>query len=482
MAQRDNDYDLYATPDEGRLFNNAMMGFNKEEVLSYLEEMTDEQQNRQDNDRRRIQDLTFQINELQDRLAQVEMNPGMQGAGEETLYAQLEQQHQYIQQLTAQLEEANARLMQPQMQGGDPGLYAQLEQQQQYIQQLSQELEFAHANAPIADPGAPDLHLLQEQMQTLENENAAWQAEYQKAEQHIFELRSQVDQLAAAQAANPEMYQQLDAATQEMTQLQQLVDASNQDNAAMRQQLDAAHQEITAIQQQLEPNQQEIATLRQQLEEAWNNLNYYKDMMGNEAMHDAQQAASSIISDANAEAARIRDAATAEKERLYKQIRTSAGGLSESIFNLRTEIADVEGGISHVLENVQHTLVNVLSALAQTEQDLSTFTVQVERFPFSSPAVTKTQATTLLSGDHSMGNPFLGGQSPQPDPRRDDLQAAKRDNVRAFRPTYSNSPNTGGSYWSHTSEALQPSPETSQDARLRDLSESLVDTLRQMMN
>ncbi|NLW78289.1 MAG: hypothetical protein GXY32_02610 [Ruminococcaceae bacterium] len=397
--QQGYEYEQFAPQTGGRLFSNAMFGFNKEEVLEYLDELADENYQRQEAAEMRSQELTQRLAELEAALAAQQ--------------AQL-----------AEAAEAGANALPT----------AEWEADQARLAELGEELDIAKAATQQAEE---DLAEVRDQLYNLQQENAWLREEYQKNEVQLADMHRQLDQMAEAARNRPQ-------------------------NAEAEKQ---------------------IAELRQQLEEA---LAAPKEVRTNEA-------SAAIIADANAEAERIRAVAVDEKERLHRQVRSSAGGLAKSITNLKGEVTVVERDVSQVLESVQTSLTDVLAALNRTEQNLNTFGVQVERFPASAAPVPKPQQQVVYfqPGQQPIG-PAQTRRARNAEPAESLGQggfqrvwpatAGRNSNLRPFRPTYSNSPTTQAAYWPQAAEAWEPQGAPEGEERIRALAETLVETLVQMLN
>ena len=188
----------------------------------------------------------------------------------------------------------------------------------------------------------------------------------------------------------------------------------------------------------------------------------------------SESASAAIIADANAEADRIRAVAIDEKERVRRQIRSSAGGLAESVSNLRVDVTGVENNVTTVLESVQTALADIMNALGRTEQNLTTLGVQVERFPAQSAAVPKypQQQVVYFQPNGQQPSPAPTKRRRQPDSfgtggfRRITSETAPSA-ARPFKPAYSSA-----QAWPNTMVAEEPENE-----RVRALAENLADTL-----
>lgn len=417
MADKRNEYDQYGQSGGGRLFNNAMFGFNKEEVLEYLEEMAEENFQRQEAAEQRIREL-----------------------------------NQKVQALEANM--ANQQFASQQSDGA-------IEEERRQFQEMKNELDLSQAATQQAEA---ELQEYREQLLAAQKENAWLREEYQKSDQMIGSLQSQLNEVTSGEwPAMDEQVQQLQVRVQQAEIALQA--AENQAQAARAQ---AENAEARA--EDAEARAEESARLA--------------------STAPAEAAAATILAEANEQADRIREEAWGEKDRLHRQIQNSAGGLATSIGNLRTEISDVEGDVSGVLETVQTALADVLASLGRTEQNLNTLGVQVERFPASSPSVQKPQQQVVY---------FQPSAEVEPEePRRTSWRAApqhslgsggfrrvwpegnakKQDNGKPFRATYSNSSSAGG-YAPYGAEAYQL--DTNPEERMRGLAENLVDTLVQML-
>lgn len=399
MAEQGHEYDQYAPQTSGRLFSNAMFGFNKEEVLEYLEDLADENYQRQQNADIRIQELSQKIQTLE--------------AGAVNFQ-------------TSDADSAADRA---------------------HFNELTQDLEVARAASQQAEE---DLQEVKEQLFNLQQENNWLREEYQKCDHQIADLRRQLDDASAGQWSDTE---------------------------------------------------QQIEELRTQLEEAQEALAAQEY----EGPSPAAQAASTIIEEANADAERIRQDAYNERDRLHRQILNSTSGISASISTLRGDISDTEGDVSNVLEQVQEALASVLAALGRTEQNLNTLGVQVERFPATSSPVQKPQQQVVYFQPTTQ--PITSQPAPPPAPaskqnaglyaapassygsggfRRvwpdEETRAPRTQNAKPFRPSYTGSPTAQAlAYAPQYEPAYEPAPDYAAEARMRNLSESLVDTLLQMM-
>lgn len=434
VAEQDIEYEQYTPQTSGRLFNSAMFGFNKEEVLEYLEELADENYQRQEQAENRIQELSRKIQMLENAAV------------------------------------ANAKQAPPN--AANP---KELEAARAKMQQLKQDLDIAKAATQQSEE---ELLQYKEQLYNAQQENNWLREEYQKCDHQIAELRRQLDDASSGQWSEAEG---------QIGQLRHQLDEALQAQHKLTLDLQEAHQ----IQQQLEDELDDMQ------HSGHNNGAYYQD-------NSVNQAASVILADAQAEAERIRAEAYEEKERIRRQILSSAGGLADSVASLREDVSDVEGDVSSVLESVQHALAQVLSALGRTEQGLSSLGVQAERFPASAPSVVKNQppvvyfqpgaqvaaappqpapaphpshpAASLATSKVSPAQSYDGGNFRRVWP---DEEEPPRANTRPFRPSYSNSPTP---FVVAGAEAFQQQEDPMTQERLRALSETLVDTLRQMLN
>lgn len=431
MAEQGNEYEQYAPPAKDRLFTSAMFGFNKEEVLDYLEEMTEENYQRQEAAEHRIHELTNKIKNLEI--------------------------------LAANRAEASA--VNPK----------ELEQGQQEIDQLRASLDIAQA---ATQQTADELQEYKEQLFNAQKENAWLREEYQKSDSLIADLRRQLDAASAGQWTEAE---------EQITELRnQLIETKS----ALQEAEEALQETEEALQETEEALQQAEIALEEAEQAAPAAVAPAPPVFTPSHTTGANQAASIIIAEANEEAERIRQDALAEKERIHRQILNSAGGLNESITNLRTDISNVEGEVTDVLESVQQSLAETLAALGRTEQHLDTLNIQAQRFPSSSPAVKKPQQQVVYfqPGNQLETNQPLRGASLRAQPQQSLGNSGFRrvwpspdeggSNTRPFQPTYTNSPPA------HTSaEAYQihPGSNPSQQQRIRNLAESLVESLIDML-
>lgn len=403
LADRDDEFTLQ---DSGRVFSSAMFGFNKEEVLEYLEQMADEHAQRQLEAEGRIQELTKQVQAL-------EAGSAGELFGEDT--------------------QANEELA------------AQLQEQAQQLEELSQDLDIAREATQQSEEELQDF---KEQLNTVQQENAWLREEYQRSQQYATDLGQQLQAANAGHAAATN--------TQEIERQLQTANAN------------AAH-----LQEQLRIADSDIAELRAQLDDTLDENDKLHSLPQN-AVHQTTEA---LLADANAEANRIRDDAIAERERLHSQIKSSTSGLAESIANLRAEISTVESDVGQALETMQFTLVDMLMALSHTEQNINTFNTQINRFPTSAPPAGKEQHVVYFPPEAQYrpetANTTGGLQRVEPTPQPEPM--------RPFQPTYTTSRPGAAMYWPNAA-AAQPEDETeARETKLRALSESLADTLRQLM-
>lgn len=493
----DFEYDQYAPQANGRLFGSSMFGFNKEEVLEYLEELADENAQRQEVADRRIQELSQRLHTAESR-----MLSGSGGAS------------------------------------ADPQLRAAYEDAMHQMEGMSQNLEIAQMATQQSED---ELAALREQLYNFQQENAWYQNEHQHAEESINYLNQQLQQLSAGQWQGDEqaalLNQQLEARTTEVQQLRsqvntertQLMGENSRLNAElqqlkaqvntertqlsgennrlnlelqqMRTQINDGAPEAQQLKTQVEKQNTELQNLRTLLQTVTSERDAARSSLSNPDQR-SKQVSEAILAEANAEADRIRAQATAERDRIQRQIRSSAGGLATSIVNLRDEISDLEGGTANALESIQSSLSSIASSLSRTEQNLTTMGVQIERFPASSPSVAPQTPLMVYPSHQQVAGvypaeaevPMMQVQPqqapvaavwPQPQPQAQSSSRTSSNNGggRAFRPTYSNSP-TAAVAWPKASVGSKyvQSSEDPREAKMRSLSESLVDTLRQMMD
>lgn len=513
-----------------------MFGFNKDEVLEYLEELADENAQRQEVAERRIQELMQKLQKVETGLAAGQANPQDPNANAQ-MEAQRRQLHDTLQNLdiaklaTQQSEEELQEYKElfSNAQQQIAWLQQEYQQSQQTISDLSSQME-ATALSGTPDGREEAERLRMQLIQAVqENDQMRYQLEQLTGEtdqlrnqisqsqvgavQEAEQLRNQVTQLSyeAEQLRNQLTHAQTNSSgytTQETEQLRSQVSQLGYEAEQLRSQLAQAQQaqtnsssyttqETEQLRHQLGLADQDISELRGLLEQVNSDngalQNQIQDMYSNPQAYGIdgvnQQVSSAILAEANAEADRIRDEAFSDRDRLQKQIRNSSAGINESIANLRSEITNVEGGVAKALESVQYTLSEIIGALSRTEQHLNTYSTQVERFPSSSPAVPSEAHQQLVYFNQNkqasapevdtFSSPAASGlRRVEPEATRPAKQPA---NIRPFRATYSTSPTAQAAYWPQTAEALEPDEEEGREERLRTLSESLVDTLRQMM-
>ncbi|MDL2254243.1 hypothetical protein LJC49_09310 [Ruminococcaceae bacterium OttesenSCG-928-I18] len=445
-----SEYDQYAPQTNGRLFSNAMFGFNKEEVLEYLEELADENYQRQEAAEQRIRELDMQIKNLEARAAVVEEMP--------------------------------------------QGQMDVVEESRRQLAEVSNSLEVARSAAQQAEE---ELAEYKEQLYTAQNENNWLREEFQKSDKQVAELRRQLDdasqgQWFGAEEQIAELRRQLEEVMAQRDTIQAERDAAEAEREAAEAERDAAEAERDAAEAERDAMEAERDAMEAEREAE---VAYAESPAG--------QAASTLIAEATEEAERIRESAYAERDRIHRQILNSAGGLSESIGSLREDITGVEGDVTEVLENVQETLAELLVSLGRTEQNLTTLGVQAERFPSAATPVANQQVVYFQPGPQVSADtpPQTQGRtkkrSPKaktPEPAQSygsggfrrvwpDEQGASA-KTQPFRPTFSNSPTASGAYLTQTARAL-PREEYEYDPegdRMRALTETLVDTLRQMLD
>lgn len=468
MSEPNFEYDGYTPPTGGQTFSSSMFGFNKDEVLDYLEETAEENFRRQEEAERRQREAEMRLQEAEMRLQDAERH--------------IQEQNQHIRQLESR----------PPTYVSDAKADAEGEER---LRAIMQDLEISHAATLQSEE---ELQESRELLYTAQQENTWLREEYAKYEQAYAQVCQQLEQVTQGQWADR---------SSEVADLQRRLQQANGQIQTLSQQLQQATQgqwegpspeEVAELQGQLQQANEQIQSLTQQLQQAQQAANEKSARFTDETSLSAQQAASAIIAEANHEADRIRDDATAEKERLHRQIRTSAGGLAESIYNLRTELADVEGDVSGILESVQLTLTDVMAALARTEQNLSTFGNQVDRFPHPSPSVKSMRPAMQYVPDipeeieaPPPANPMPASRRPAAKESGSGLQRVKTTKTSrkksggspAFKPTYSTSPTAAGGGWPQTEDAYRGAEpeEDARDERVREVSDSLVDTLRQMI-
>ncbi len=437
VAEQGREYDQYAPQanGNGRLFNNSMFGFNKEEVLEYLEELTEENFRRQSAADARIQELTGQLQKLEAAPRPQPQQPQQPGAAVPN---------------------------------------EELEAMRRKLASLTSEMDVAKTASQQAEG---ELGEFKERLFTAQRENDWLREEYQKSDKQIAELRRQLDEASEGQWHGAE--EQIAELRRQVAEVEAERDAAEAERDAAEAERDAAEAERDAYLESLQ--------------------------MG--AMPDnspAAQAAGYIIDEANEEADRIRAGAIADRDRIHRQIVASATGLAGSITTLREDISSVEGDVSTVLEAVQDALGDLMSALGRTEQNLTTLGIAAERFPAAAPAVPLPKQQQVVyfqpSAQLEQEEPLAVPEKPRQRTGTPKAAAPAQSigsssgfrrvwpdtqpaggNTRPFRPTYSNSPTAKGAYFPQTAEVLPTEAETREE-RARQLSETLVDTLMQLMN
>ncbi len=443
--QQKNEYDQYAPQTNGRLFSNAMFGFNKEEVLEYLEELADENNQRQEAAEARIRDLDMQIRNLEARVAEPQELPENQMALAD--------------------ENRQARM--------------HLEESRRQIAEYANLLDVARAAAQQAEE---ELAEIREQLFTAQKENNWLREEYQKTDKQVAELRRQLDDASQGQWFGAE---------------EQIAELRRQLEETMAQR-DAAEAEREAAEAEREAAEAE----RDAAEAERDAMEAQRDAESSYGDSPAAQAAAVLIAEATEEADRIRASAYAERDRIHRQIVNSAGGLSDSISSLREDVSGVEGDVTSVLENVQESLSELLVSLSHTEQSLNTLGIQAERFPSSSPTVTGRQVVYFqpspqMEAESRPVKMVRTGNKQQRLPKErpaeppvslggggfrrvwpGDAQVGNKS--QAFRPSF-----TGNSAYLPQTAKILPHEDyayETDDERMRSLTETLVDTLRQMLD
>lgn len=548
MPEKNNEYENYTAQPEGRLFSSAMFGFNKEEVLEYLEELADENQSQQDTIEKQIQELNSKITSLEQQLAAADQQKLADAEALKTENQNLQallhsnsQKQQELQQAIDIAKAANEQAEEDLVKQRDDleaavkeaaWLRNEYQASDAKIAQLQRQLEAAAANnnteaaAKIADlekrlaaanmerdelrtlaerPDPNDalqreLEQAQDELfalrqQLLEQPNTTASAELEEQAQHeIAMLKAEIEELKAAEETLLETQTELAAVKEQLAKAQQnsteinslhehiaklvnenkgLKEAQATQEAAAKHEIESLQNALTAaqdeavddeLQQQIDKLIADNDTLREQNSELGSKLQEYKDYYEEWSEEDerrdvAERGVRAIIAEANEEAAKIRNEAIKEKDRLQRQIRNSAGGLSESITNLREDLSGVEGDVSEVLEAVQKALADILNALSRTETNLNTLDTQVERFPATAPAVPKQQVVYFQPSKQQLVSPNDGAPNKS-------LGSANFKRLDAA-----------------AEQAAAPIlAEATQEDKLRGLSETLVDTLRQMLN
>lgn len=514
MSEQGYEYDQYAQPAEGRLFSSSMFGFNKEEVLEYLDELADENYQRQEAADLQIQELTQKLQAVEESLQNIPETS--EGANP----AELEELRGHTQQLSEDLDIARAATQQAEedlaeirenlfnMQQENNWLREEREKTDTEMAELRRKVDSLDSGewdqkAEIEQKLADAQKQIEELNTKLETAGTAINGEDGKkiaeAERKLAEV---TEKLSAAASLNEELTARVQAAEgryaeaerQSAITLQQVADANRRAEQTQNELKRVAQQAATAqtaesksriISEQLSAMQAkakeaqakivksdiEIEELKKQLEEALANQNDAR----------ATAASAAIIAEANDEAERIRAVALEEKERIRRQIQNSAGGLAESVTNLRGDLSGVENDVTIVLEAIQTALADIMAALNRTEQNLNTLGVQVERFPATSAAVPKQQVVYFQPSEDVIAPPAMGTRTRKATPVETLRQSSFRrvgvsttdEKLRPFRPTYTNSP---------AAAAVAYQPEEEDDNRKRASLESIIETLSQMLD
>ncbi len=449
------EYDQYAPKENGRLFSNAMFGFNKEQVLEYLEELADENNQRQEMATQRIQELDAQ-------LKQTEMNVAR------------------TQQL---LQEQQPKLADAEM--------------QKKLEELANALQISREASMQAED---ELAEAKEKLFTSQNENNWLREEHQKTDKQIAELRRQLDEASqgqwyGAEEQITELRRQLEeslvqqrAAEQEKEVLDAEIKALEAEREVLEAERDAAEAEREAAEAERDAAEAE----RDAAEAERNMLLTVRE--GQETSHVADQTTRQLVAEATQEAEHVKKLAYAERDRLHRQLLNGAGGLVDNITCIREDITAVEGEVTTVLESVQDMLAELLVSLNHTEQGLSTLDIQIERFPSASPSVAKQkpmhfqpvpvarQEQIALQNNHQQ--PLVAratnGLGQAEFHRVSAQQTASRPKAQLFRPSFTNSSATGA-YYTQTARTLPVQEVDTEEERMKALTDTLVNTLRQML-
>ena len=158
LAEQGYEYDQYAQPQSGRLFSNAMFGYNKEEVHEYIDELQDESYQRQEAADAHIQELGQRLAALEASLAQYQEN------------------------------------------SADPAELARLKSESAnnaaQLAQLGEELEIARAATQQSEE---ELAESRDALHTAKQENSWLREEFTKTDEQVAELRRQLDEVTEGQ-------------------------------------------------------------------------------------------------------------------------------------------------------------------------------------------------------------------------------------------------------------------------------------------
>ncbi len=460
--QTQTEYDQYAPQANGRLFSNAMFGFNKEQVLEYLEDLTNENNQRQEVATQRIQELDKQLQKM----------------------------------------EMNANRAQQMLQEQQPTLSD--EELQRRFEEINNALQIARDAGMQAED---ELAEVKDRLHTAQNENNWLREEHQKTDKQVAELRRQLDeasqgqwfgaeeQIAELRRREEEALAKQKATEQERDALVATLEALKVEQATIEAERDAAEAERDAAEAERDAAEAErdaaeaerdAAEAERELLQAKGVAEYPLDT------HTTKQ----LVAEATEEAEHIRKLAYAERDRLHRQVLNSAGGLVENISSIREDITAVEGEVTNVLENVQEALAELLVSLNHTEQNLNTLDIQIERFPSTSPSVAKHSTSYLQPVSTHSEMPAEIKPMPHSETWRTREKAglgnadfhrvwpkenAEKPKAQLFRPSFSNS-SGNGAYFSQAARALPRQAHLSEEDRMKALTDTLVDTLRQMLD
>ncbi len=448
--QTQTEYEQYAPQTNGRLFSNAMFGFNKEQVLEYLEELAEENKQRQEMATQRVQELDRKVKQME--------------AGAVRTQQMLQEQ---------------------QAMGTDEALQGKLEE-------LTNALQISRDAGMQAED---ELAEAKEKLFTLQNENNWLREEHQKTDKHVAELRRQLDEASQGQWFGAE--EQIATLRRREEEAMQVKGALQQERDLLLQQLKSLEAERDAIEAERDAAEAErdaaeaerdAAEAERDAAEAENELLLATREGARAGEYEGDlQTTRQLVQEATQEAEHVRKLAYAERERLQKQLRSSAGGLVDNIGCIREDITAVEGEVTTVLETVQNSLAELLVSLSHTEQSLGTLDIQIERFPASSPGVAKREALHMrplvtqqeeqahLRQNAKDVNRLGVAEFQRVWPRRE----TEKGKVQYFRPGFSN---VASANYAQTARVLpQRQVHASEDLRMRELTETLVETLRQMM-
>lgn len=240
MAEGQNpgfEYDQFAPQTGGRLFTNAMFGFNKEEVLEYLDELADENIQRQEAADVQLQELKQRISALEESLAKAQEAPALQ-MGDGQVFEALNFDAQ------------------------------QFEADQQLLVQLTEEVDIAKMATQQAEE---DLAEARERLFNAQQEAEWLRGENQKTDTQVSELQKRLDDVLSGQWVAPSAQQQQEENDRLLAENQRLI-AENQQKSAEAETLYEENLSVKSEKESLEAESNLQMADQQKLQEEINRL------------------------------------------------------------------------------------------------------------------------------------------------------------------------------------------------------------------